>query len=388
MRHIDTLRNVESDFGRRNSVNGFTLIELLVAVVIGLLGVLVIFQVVSTWDAQRRTTVGGNDAQIAATLSGFNLERDIRKSGWGIGLADVTARAQGTPLVMGCPVVAQNATGNFTFLLTPVSITQGAGGQPDSVTVLSGSSQFIADEKRYLNGSATSKTSQLISASGVFRGDLLVFMNDNPANRVCQLVEVTGTPDPVTFEHLPNASYTPQNATVPRTASFNPTATDVRLTGGVFFSLGPSPTLKTWSIRDQRTLSWRDAFGATPAVPNDVAEGIIDMQAQYGYDTNGDGRIDGTEWRDTLPASPEWGRVLAIQVALLSRSQQYEPQVVTTNAPTYFGSPGIPFVMRNVDGTTDSFTAASTDPNNWRQYRYRVYEKVIPVRNLLWGNSP
>jgi len=26
------------------------------------------------------------------------------------------------------------------------------------------------------------------------------------------------------------------------------------------------------------------------------------------------------------------------------------------------------------------------DPaNNWRNYRYRVYENVIPLRNMLWG---
>jgi len=25
-------------------------------------------------------------------------------------------------------------------------------------------------------------------------------------------------------------------------------------------------------------------------------------------------------------------------------------------------------------------------PNNWRYYRYRVYERVIPLRNMIWGN--
>jgi type IV pilus assembly protein PilW len=28
------------------------------------------------------------------------------------------------------------------------------------------------------------------------------------------------------------------------------------------------------------------------------------------------------------------------------------------------------------------------DPaNNWRHYRYRVYETVIPLRNMLWGSQ-
>ena len=41
--------------------------------------------------------------------------------------------------------------------------------------------------------------------------------------------------------------------------------------------------------------------------------------------------------------------------------------------------------MSNVDGTAD------TDPdndNNWRNYRYRVYQTVIPLRNMIWGTTP
>ena len=41
--------------------------------------------------------------------------------------------------------------------------------------------------------------------------------------------------------------------------------------------------------------------------------------------------------------------------------------------------------MTNVDGTADGFGDANPDPNNWRYYRYRVYERVIPLRNVLWG---
>jgi hypothetical protein len=39
--------------------------------------------------------------------------------------------------------------------------------------------------------------------------------------------------------------------------------------------------------------------------------------------------------------------------------------------------------MKNVDGTLDADIIGS--PNNWRYYRYRVYEKIIPLRNVIWG---
>jgi type IV pilus assembly protein PilW len=41
-----------------------------------------------------------------------------------------------------------------------------------------------------------------------------------------------------------------------------------------------------------------------------------------------------------------------------------------------------------VDGTSDSYGATDAVPNNWRFYRYRVYEKVIPLRNMIWGTAP
>ena len=38
--------------------------------------------------------------------------------------------------------------------------------------------------------------------------------------------------------------------------------------------------------------------------------------------------------------------------------------------------------MTNLDGTADTNPGT---PNDWRRYRYRVYETVIPLRNMLWG---
>jgi hypothetical protein len=57
------------------------------------------------------------------------------------------------------------------------------------------------------------------------------------------------------------------------------------------------------------------------------------------------------------------------------------------NNPYYFGdSVNRKFLMTNVDGSADSYSDTDANPNNWRYYRYRVYERVIPLRNMLWGN--
>ena len=81
---------------------------------------------------------------------------------------------------------------------------------------------------------------------------------------------------------------------------------------------------------------------------------------------------------------------------MLVRSRQYERngdpaasgvKAVTPTAanPYYFGDPTRKFLMTNVSGGPDTFDDTTADPNNWRYYRYRVYERVIPLRNMLWG---
>ena len=93
---------------------------------------------------------------------------------------------------------------------------------------------------------------------------------------------------------------------------------------------------------------------------------------------------------------------MAVRVGMLVRSRQFEktadqsasgtPQGVTQNNPTWAGSTDPSgdggFLMTNVNGSPDSFGPNQPDPNNWRFYRYRVYEKEILLRNVLWGTSP
>ena len=60
----------------------------------------------------------------------------------------------------------------------------------------------------------------------------------------------------------------------------------------------------------------------------------------------------------------------------------------TAANPYYFGRAWSSSLMTNVDGNPDTFDDLTADANNWRYYRYRVYERVIPLRNMLWGTCP
>ena len=47
---------------------GMTLVEVMVGLAIGMIGMLVIFQTVSVWDARTRATSAGSDSQVTGSI--------------------------------------------------------------------------------------------------------------------------------------------------------------------------------------------------------------------------------------------------------------------------------------------------------------------------------
>ena len=362
---------------------GMTLIEVLVGIAIGLIGMLVMFQMVTVWDARTRVNSSSGDAQVAGTLAMFNLERDLKLAGMGFGTAG--------PAEAGCLVNAFDnvASGIANFNMRAISITDGTlANVPDSIEVLYGSSPFSGDGQDFSNGTTSTVGARL--KYGFKPGDLAVATN---GSSVCKLIEITDDSSPDThilgYGTAPYANYYDGNPTKP--VRWNSASASMPLiTAGNLYSLGPSPRRNIWSVDSATTtlgyinrLSTIDVnqfFG--------VAEGVIDMKAQYGVDANADRQIAATEWTKTTPLI--WTSVRAVRVAILVRGRDFEkppsdpqaPRYRLSNPPTWFGTN---FTMKNVDGSADSDVANS--PNNWRYYRYRVYERVIPLRNEIWGQG-
>jgi len=377
----------------RRRALGLSLIEILVGVAIGLIGIVAIFQAVAVWSKHTSTTSSGGDAQVAGTLALFAIERDVKQAGHGFAKA-------GTP-VLGCAVAfVDNAPARaFNFGLSPVSIAASAGGAPDTVSILYGESSFYGAEGSFTDATATTK--KLRRRAGFKKGDLAVVAVNPGASAAtanCELVEINDDSDidgyTVGHSAVPyNSFYEPASAPVvaPR---FNGASAPLS-TSGTMYNLGPQPRLDVWSIQANRILTRTDLIHAT--APMQIAEGVVNLKAEYGVDNNADGTISPGEWTPFAPA--DWRQLLAIRVAVLVRSRQFERngdpgasgvRAVTPNAlnPYYFGDPvGHRFLMTNVNGTADSFDDVTADPNNWRYYRYRVYERVIPLRNMLWGTT-
>lgn len=354
---------------------GFTLTELLVGVVIGLIGIVAMFQVLAIWDTTKRTGTAGSDAQIAGTVGFYRMERDIKQGGMGFGAAQST--------LMGCNVSAivnatatTNARGAFSVPMVPVRITQGASNAPDRLDVFYGNSAFFTAEQPFT--SSTAFTKKTTSRHGFKIGDAVVVAN-TAAN--CALIEVSNdtNADLLTLDHAAGS------------LRYNPAAgTGATFSAGIMFNLGQSPQLNTWEVANGALVV---TDGLQRNVATTVADGVIDLQAQYGLDTNGDYKVD--VWQDAAPAN--WTQLLAVRVAILTRSQQYERTRTDTGADVYVtpvapilpwtdaANNDIDFAMKNVDGGADS---NPKNDNDWRNYRYRVYGGVVPLRNLVWGVSP
>jgi type IV pilus assembly protein PilW len=372
---------------------GFTLVEVMVGMVIALIGMVMMFQAMSVWDARKRTTSSGTDAQITGSIAMFSLERDLGMGGYGFANSNA----------MGCAVSAYDSTrtapGLFNFVMAPVLITDGVSGAPDTLTVLYGSGGMMSMTQSF--SSLVAGSMALNTRIGMRAGDLLIAAD--AGNTVCGLFEVTANNNPdaisVTFDTTAYTNYTNnQNVTAQTslaagplallqvkflnnsgTARFNNGTTLGVGTSGGAFNMGTGPVRNVWQITNRRFLTVSNSL-ANQATATEVAEGIVDLQAQYGIDTNNDGVIAANEWTSTTPlTSATWTQLRAVRVALLARSQQFERTAVTVNSPAWDGGS---FVMTDLGGGTP---AGDDTPNDWRHYRYRVYSKTIPLRNMLWG---
>jgi type IV pilus assembly protein PilW len=380
----------------RRSARGFSLVELIVGVAISLIGILVMFRMVSLWDLHSRTTTSGGDAQVTGTLAIYALERDLKPAGMGFG--------QAAPPAMGCNVLANDLVGPrpFNFPLQPVNIQVNAGAIPDQITIFYGDSSFYVSQEPLQGATAVSKT---LRRRGGFRPGDLAIVAGNPGagfgSANCALVEITGAanPDNRTVDHGV-ANYLSFYTGALKGVRYNTVAgVGAGFATGMMYSLGPNPQVAQWQITTRpngtRALSRTELIFNSPQL--DVAENVINLKAQYGVDADNNGRITNAlpnEWTTVAPA--DFTQVLAIRVAVLVRSRQFErsadgsaaaPTGITQIAPSWAAGN---FVMTNLDGTADAFGGApnTPDPNNWRFYRYRVYEKVIPLRNMIWGTSP
>ena len=224
----------------RLSSRGVSLIEILVGIAIGLIGMLVMFQMVTVWDARTRVATSSGDAQIAGSVAMFTLDRDLKLAGMGFGNAGTAE--------LGCNVAAfdNNASGAANFFLRPITITDGdPTGQPDAIEVLYGDSAFFEQGEEFTN--STASTLATTTKFGFKPGDVAVVTDG--AN-TCRLIQITDDSSPdVHILSYATGSYTNYYDGLTKPTRWNTTAASMpAISAGNIYSMGPSPRHNIWSV--------------------------------------------------------------------------------------------------------------------------------------------
>ncbi|NML42974.1 pilus assembly protein PilW [Ramlibacter sp. G-1-2-2] len=380
------MRSVLPSADARRRQAGFTVIELMIGVVIGLLASLAVTQVLVNWEGQKRTVASGSDAQVNGALALGSLQRAVMPAGYGFAA---------TPSVIGCTLTGtfsgNSVTAtlpNFPTSLAPVVITDGASGAPDSIRILaSGKTSYSIPLRVVAPGYTAGNASFPVSSvRGIAAGDIIVASN---AGSACEIFQVSADPGSApTVSRVDDGKW---NAANKPSAGYSD--------GSVLLNMGV-PIDATYSIANNALVAQTLKVDATTAVPSygaatELYPNIVQLQALYGKDTNSDGMVD--TWDNVTPTTNAgWLQVIAVRLAVVSRSQQYEKcddTAGTGNCPTMnniswdVGSALTATVAGSTAcGTSQCMTIKLDTLTDWKHYRYKVFETIVPLRNLLWNS--
>ena len=360
----------------RSRQTGFSLVELMVGMAIGLLATIIIIQVMSVFDAQRRTTTGSADAQTNGGIALFSIARELKLAGYP--LLPISDSA------LECTTLNLNTGAAGITGLTPVSITNGVAAvgvnASDRITIRFGTSQ--------MGGVATQITAAVTPGSppavnvgnslGCKADDIILFSS----GAVCNMSKV-------------HASF---NSTATPTSIQVVDATGGDAIGANVACLG-SWTEVTYAVNQatgnlERTVSVNGAAAVT--TPSVV--GVVNLQAQYGISAAVNSNqvaqwvdASGVTW--AAPTVIDRNRIKTVRIAVVARNAKMEGAAVTTacSSLTAAAPTGLCAWPGTVAFDASVWPAPAVDLSpgdaDWAKYRYRVYETIIPLRNVIWSKD-
>ena len=374
---IRSLSSRAARSGRRSG--GFSLVELMVGVGIGLLCTLVIATVLGATEGRRRGTMQGSDMQVSGSLALYNLQREIATAGYGFANDGAEVGCQLQAKYNGAAVTA------LPSVLAPVFVTEGANGASDQVRVLA-SSKFVNSNPAALSTVGYTAPSRIIlpyyapndtvynvaSSLSISKGDLLVAIAKD-TTQACGLFQVTGDPTPTT---VPRA-----NDPTHWNAVGHPSQTSAEWS--FLVNLGNIIDVNFTADADGKLTASRLDSTTLTRTQTELQSNIVLMKAMYGRDTNLDKIVDIYDY--TTPTNnAEWLNVYTVRLAVVARSAQYEKEEVTTANPLWDVGKSTT-VAGSVDcGSSKCVELKIDGGSDWKHYRYKVFDTVVPLRNARW----
>lgn len=376
----------------------------MVGMVIGMLGIIVIMQVFALFEGQKRTTSGGSEAQNTGAIALSGISDDIRQSGYGFSLINL----------LGCSTTLRPGV---TITLAPVIINSASipagDANTDTLQIAYGSSDILP-EGNSIVPPAIDSTHVSVQAYKSFQAPPLFPVPHGDYVIPTAVTHSCTSINPAILNMVTDVT----NPTL----TITPGATPV--TSGTLFNLGQNVTIHAYAVRngnltvcDYMANDCGSAANVTPlnsSVWVPIAGNIVSLRAQYGQDiTNhipsitsaNTGVMDGIVdiYSQTSPANTgvakdacDWIRTLSVRFALVARNSQFEKTAVTTAAPLWEGStatnndPSWVASGGNVSGASANPIDLTKFPNgtsnpNWQNYRYKVFQTTVPLRNITSG---
>ena len=386
---------------------GMTLVELMVAMVIGLGITLAISSVLIASENHKRTTTSTNDAQQTGSYGFYALDKALRGAGSGIAESAFPTDVG----VLGCHLNAGAIFPRATAFPAPFAAFLGGAPNPLNVTpVLIGKSQSqdgVSDVimvmggsgsaggvSRQITGGGNATTATLDNTVGFAHNDLLLVSQSGVTDCLMEQVDTFVTPTLT----LAGTYYTATGGTTTmatlagNTASYvtpigNATANSVQF---MLFGVDNNRTLYSYDLLQNLNL----VGGAGADSAQAIADGVVQMNALYGIDTNGDGIQDAWTAPDatTVPAwdintvmtSPiQMKQIISVRIALVVRGENYDTTRDAAGNPIPVSPPSLTIFngLTNSAGTSlaQQINLNATD----RQFRYRIFEFTVPLRNML-----
>jgi len=360
---------------------GFTLVEIMVGLAIGMLATLVVMQVFTVFEAQKRTSTGSGDAQTNGNIALYHIARDLQLAGYA--LMPTSIPTVNSPLTCSALTVDGTLDTSVPNRVFPVAITNGVadvGVSPsDVIRVSYGDTQLGGNPIPIVKmgpaaGLATANDAQVGSTFGCTNGSRTLVLSQDGLS--CSLSTASNV--------VAASGVDPSYVTLANTTA--------AAAGANLACLG----------------NWREV---TYAVNNGnlersgavVVTGIVNLQAQYGISAAGKAPADndyntvvqwvdatGTTW--AAPSVANRTRIKAVRVAVIARNTRKEPKDATNTcsvtAACSSRSAANPTGLCAWAGTVASnaplVDLSAGDPD-WACYRYRVFETIIPLRNVIWS---
>jgi type IV pilus assembly protein PilW len=327
-------------------------------------------------------------------LAMFSISGDAQQAGYGLN----------DPILIGCNTrftdsggfaLATAMRGGATVRPLAPAIIASNGSDPDVISLYSGSSLTGTGTLRVVSDyfGGTRLNVDRIPSYGFDMGDVIVVAPEQRGGD-CALAQISERPGSEPYVMVAGGA----------DFRYNDGALGPQFKGSAarIFNLGPASSLSfhTWSVANGFLRLRSTDMAGSGAAPATVADNIVSIKAQYGFDTRTGNAFETRlaarigRWSATMIDADgsgvggdagDYEHLVALRIAVVARSKTRERPgaggacSATSEPPTLFAS-SEPVDVAPVPVTVN--VAVAGDGADWRCYRYRVFETIVPLRNL------